>query len=71
MADFEVGEQPCQKLVRHEDGNANAIWPNVHVCPECDGLRTFCETCCKDHHDGGWGPCWAKRREVVSKGEKS
>jgi hypothetical protein len=51
---YEVGDQPCRNLKRAQEG---AGWANVHECPKCGGNRTFCETCCCDHHDGGWDAC--------------
>ena len=52
---YTVGEQPCQHLERGE-GCLPGV-SNVHQCPICWGLRTFCTNCCTDHHDNGWETC--------------
>ena len=57
---FSVGQQPCSNLLR-ADSDSPALGPgnrrNIHVCPLCDGDRTFCENCSFDHHAGGWEMC--------------
>lgn len=52
---YTVGSQPCQHLKRGE-GSFPGV-PNVHQCPTCWGNRTWCENCCRDHHDNGWDTC--------------
>jgi len=27
---------------------------NFHQCPDCGGVRRFCDNCGRDHHEGGW-----------------
>ena len=55
-----VGRQPCTDLLRGDadvaalgEGNRR----NVHVCPICEGRRTWCENCHADHHECGWETC--------------
>ena len=60
---FSVGKQPCQDFNPKRDGNGNAEWDNRHCCYYCDGLVSFCETCCKDHHGNGYGICCRIQRE--------
>lgn len=57
---YDIGRQPCQDLLRGDAdiaalGLGNRM--NTHQCPVCWGLRTWCENCCRDHHDGGWETC--------------
>lgn len=59
---YRKGRQPCDNLV---PGAGEWFGHVSHVCPTCDGLRVFCETCCRDHHEGGWETCLPK----VTKGD--
>jgi len=43
--------QPCDNFMEREESE------NPHGCPECGGLRYFCENCHRDHHEGGWNTC--------------
>lgn len=57
---YTIGRQPCQNLLRGDAdiaalGEGNRM--NVHQCPICEGLRTWCDNCHTDHHDGGWETC--------------
>lgn len=52
---YTVGSQPCQNLKRGEGSFPGVA--NVHQCPKCWGNRTWCENCCRDHHDAGWETC--------------
>ncbi len=54
---YEIGQQPCHILKRQMDGNEHGGWQNVHQCPICWGRRSFCQTCNRDHHEGGWETC--------------
>lgn len=51
--DFENGQQPCSTFRPARDGG----WDDQHACPYCDRTRSFCETCHRDHHEGGWQTC--------------
>lgn len=55
MSDYTIGQQPCQNLQR-AGGSAPGVL-NEHQRPRCEGVRTWCENCCRDHHAGGWETC--------------
>lgn len=52
---YEIGKQPCQNLKRGE-GSLPGV-NNEHQCPICWGIRTWCDNCYCDHHEGGWETC--------------
>ena len=64
MADFNVGQQPCDKYDPQMESNGYAIWENVHECfcgrsvgKHCEKMVSFCENCYQDHHEGGHEAC--------------
>jgi hypothetical protein len=52
--EYRTGEQPCDNFTP-----VNNEWfgPVRHGCPECYGLRMFCDNCSRDHHRNGWETC--------------
>lgn len=44
--------QPCESFTPSFD---EGFVP--HQCPDCGGLRYFCSSCLRDHHDWGWESC--------------
>jgi hypothetical protein len=55
--DFTAGRQNC-----HDYRPSLNEWgmPNVHECCFCktkEGTVSFCESCMRDHHDGGLDNC--------------
>lgn len=63
MSDYTIGRQPCVSFTPSIDGNAHAMWANVHECIFCrksgDETSTvsFCTNCSKDHHSDGYETC--------------
>ena len=58
--EYRQGKQPCDNFVRGEFEYYYYDIRISHCCPRCnseDGVRVFCETCCRDHHVGGWESC--------------
>ena len=57
--DYSVGRQPCQNLKRAPGSIAAAPeLANVHECYKgCGKTVSFCENCCRDHHEGGYETC--------------
>jgi hypothetical protein len=56
-----IHAQPCDTFID------NSLDSNVHQCPQCGGIRRFCENCCRDHHDGGWESCYLHQLCVLKK----
>lgn len=55
--DYKTGQQPCDNLTTVDEE-----WFGVvrHYCPKCGGLRIWCESCSRDHHQHGWETCVEK-----------
>lgn len=56
---FEVGEQPCPNFTEEWEG---ALY-NRHECIHrpCDKIVAFCQSCLRDHHEGGAGTCACRK----------
>lgn len=55
---FTKGQQPCADYKGSLDGNGQAVWTNEHQCYRCEvGIVSFCESCHRDHHAGGYETC--------------
>jgi hypothetical protein len=55
--EYTVGQQPCQNFHPEIEYNEYAQWENCHECPKCGKTRSFCPSCHRDHHEGGWETC--------------
>lgn len=57
--EYTLGRQPCRELKRGRGNIAAAPEvPNVHECYlGCGKTVTFCDNCCRDHHEGGYDSC--------------
>jgi hypothetical protein len=52
---YKKGRQPC---VNFSAANEDHRWAgNVHECYNCQSTVSFCENCCKDHHENGYEHC--------------
>ena len=60
---YTTGKQPCQNFDPEIEVDEHAFWPNVHQCYRCEGTVSFCITCCKDHHSGGYETCVAQSQK--------
>lgn len=53
---FKVGKQPCSKFKSMDEDYRFS--GNVHSCIYCNNKTvSFCENCCKDHHENGYETC--------------
>lgn len=61
MGKYDKGEQPCGCYTPQQDGNPYGVWNNEHCClDKCEGTRSFCINCYRDHHSDGWEACKAE-----------
>jgi len=57
-SDFTVGQQPCNNFNPQIEYNEYAQWSNRHECyKHCGKTVSFCENCCRDHHEDGYDSC--------------
>ncbi len=61
MGAYEDGAQPCDNFRPGADTAR-------HECPGCKGLRMFCTSCSRDHHEDGWDKCQAGKAPPASEG---
>lgn len=64
MANYTIGQQPCNNYIPQMEANEYATWANVHDCycghskgKRCEGTVSFCENCNSDHHSNGYESC--------------
>ena len=61
MRDFTIGQQPCQKFTSELDEyglvSIHECWCGYSEGKFCLGTVSFCQNCCKDHHEDGYENC--------------
>lgn len=65
---MESGNQPCESF---DPGGGEGALQNYHECPGCPATRRFCNSCNRDHHEGGWDSCLGPRgKRALNGGEE-
>lgn len=64
---FQKGWQPCDNYKPAKDGNEYGSWDDIHECYQkgCNLTVSFCLTCNKDHHAGGYETCTCECHEYL------